>query len=423
MLHEVRTITPHDLTHRAFILKRGMETIKRNQRVPRFHATFCCVSNTLNCVFEFMCLKRAINVTVEPHEIVVNIGHRKWHLTFSDIILQTETCRGLKWHPTNELQFSIKGQPTESSKTDISLQQKCSRQNDIVELIQKLQNKWYCGNCHQKILADWSIFNRVLPLPSENWSDYADMWFCHNHGNQDSSSDKQRKLLPKTRECFVGETFVLVAGQHVQDSSIKVKKRGSIVCRRCSIQLGVVETENKTESVYKFYQHAILIKDLEFEDLIQLQRTVSPSERLDNFFNQLLQEQSNTYTSYRFIIESKPLDDTEQLSTCLLWLLDSNIEMYTSDYNTDTILTGYSICKVMFKCQLSTSNKTRNPDYVTKSLISLWRKDNTVHGFTLPHPLFLQLINRLIEHCKILPVSQRYLNGFHVSFLNTSPVS
>ena len=30
----------------------------------------------------------------------------------------------------------------------------------------------------------FSVFKRVLPLPSENWSDFADIWFCHNHGGE-----------------------------------------------------------------------------------------------------------------------------------------------------------------------------------------------------------------------------------------------
>jgi len=54
---------------------------------------------------------------------------------------------------------------------------------------------------------------------------------------------------------------------------------------------------------------------------------------------------------------------------------------------------------------------------VTKSVVSLWKKDNAVHGFTLPSPVFLQLIQLLVNNCKHMPKSQRYLNGFHVSIM------
>ena len=67
----------------------------------------------------------------------------------------------------------------------------------------------------------------------------------------------------------------------------------------------------------------------------------------------------------------------------------------------------YSLCVCFY----------RPVDYVTKSVVSLWKKDNAVHGFTLPSPVFLQLIQLLVNNCKHMPKSQRYLNGFHVSIM------
>jgi hypothetical protein len=71
------------------------------------------------------------------------------------------------------------------------------------------------------------------------------MWFCHNHGNEDEPAQKQGILLPKENECFVGETFVLVARKHVNSADVKVTKTGAVICKRCSRQLGeVIDSHN-----------------------------------------------------------------------------------------------------------------------------------------------------------------------------------
>ena len=84
----------------------------------------------------------------------------------------------------------------------------------------------------------FSILSRVLPLPSENWSDYADMWFCHKPA--DSQPMKKQQFLPKSGECFVGETYLLIGGSSVKASTLKEAKDGSLTCARCGKQLGVV---------------------------------------------------------------------------------------------------------------------------------------------------------------------------------------
>lgn len=92
----------------------------------------------------------------------------------------------------------------------------------------------------------FSLFSRVLPLPSENWSDFADMWFCHDHGNN-GVAKQQRKLLPGLKECFVAETYVLVARQYVNEGNVKVTKSGTVVCRRCGRQLGITIATDKSK--------------------------------------------------------------------------------------------------------------------------------------------------------------------------------
>ncbi|WAR14264.1 UBE3D-like protein, partial [Mya arenaria] len=253
-------------------------------------------------------------------------------------------------------------------------------------------------NC---VIALDSHFNRVLPLPSENWSDLADIWFCHNHSKVTASSEKtgdvntntcnstngvvpgnmKQKLLPGNKECFVGETYVLVARRYVAKGSVKVTAAGEVTCFRCKRQLGVAMDTDKDEysQVIKFFLHTFFIKDFSRESLTN---TASIGHRvdLDGYFSNLILEQSQSYSSFRFLMESEP--DTQGKSTCLLWLLDSCVRMYTSAIQVkgeEGILEERNVVKFMFKCQLATSNSDRPVDYVTKSIVSMWRRDDTVH--------------------------------------------
>ena len=89
----------------------------------------------------------------------------------------------------------------------------------------------------------------MLPLPSENWSGFADMWFCHDHGDNGVAKHQQKsKMLPGVKECYVAETYVLVARQYVNEGSVKVAKTGSVTCRRCGKQIGVSMTTGSGES-------------------------------------------------------------------------------------------------------------------------------------------------------------------------------
>lgn len=47
-------------------------------------------------------------------------------------------------------------------------------------------------------------FKRVLPLPNGNWNAIVDDWCCH----PDPFANK--KLLPRTEDCLLGDTFVLL---------------------------------------------------------------------------------------------------------------------------------------------------------------------------------------------------------------------
>lgn len=97
-----------------------------------------------------------------------------------------------------------------------------------------------------------SHFLRVMPLPSENWSDFSDMWFCHNHSHSNDSGQATNnpvssdlKLRPKLKDCLVAETYFLVVSDQIKEGNIQSKEDVSVYCRRCRNLLGEVMPREK----------------------------------------------------------------------------------------------------------------------------------------------------------------------------------
>ena len=68
----------------------------------------------------------------------------------------------------------------------------------------------------------YSCFRRVLPLPSDAWSEFTGDVFCHAHG---SSLTSPTALLPKEGDCLVSESSVLIRRSAVDDHITVMDKR------------------------------------------------------------------------------------------------------------------------------------------------------------------------------------------------------
>ena len=119
-----------------------------------------------------------------------------------------------------------------------------------------------------------SVFKRVLPLPSENWSDFADIWFCHNHSHQTGSQSQdtgtasqasspvtqpsheagceQPKALPhRPGDCLVSTLYLLVDSSQVCRTTVGITPQTQrLVCMRCGNFVGFVKKKGDVLSVY-----------------------------------------------------------------------------------------------------------------------------------------------------------------------------
>ncbi|RUS87030.1 hypothetical protein EGW08_005183 [Elysia chlorotica] len=340
----------------------------------------------------------------------IKLASEDWVVIFSicNLSLNPSSCRNLRWVGPQELQLTLvatwipsvteagDGVSTLNATTNgVSKHFQPFKQDQIVAKIQKCHPHCYCIGCGAQILNPSCQFKRVLPLPSENWSDFADIWFCHNHqhstghGNKDCDNGSEpnnspkiesgcgegtipehlqhvrsKGLLPRPDDCLVSSLYMLVSARQVNPSAIACST-DRLVCKRCGnflgfVKLGDVDSSEQTlnsylddplNGVYKIYFHAVSFSEdgwdvgprmLKVPNNPPIKDGLNSCEQsVEDFICGLLKDQSTAFTSFRFILHSSPCKGNNQSGLdILLWLLDQELYLYSSTSDLPTIKTG-----------------------------------------------------------------------------------
>ncbi|ESP01787.1 hypothetical protein LOTGIDRAFT_205133 [Lottia gigantea] len=350
-------------------------------------------------------------VSIEQHDSIVSF-------LLDQTTMLPSSCRGLLVNSHDELQLTIQylDTNTNSKTTREHLSDRFTTQTKLIEEITQCGNNVYCCGCGQKLFNDHNKFNRILPLPSENWSDFADMWFCHKHEEEHHDKDSRPNgLKPKPNDCLVGTTYILINSNHIKTDSVSYNNT-EVVCNRCGNCIGKGSNSSKSEkeadNIKRIYLHAVMFLSPTKKIQNLLLSSTSQKERLENYLSQLILEESRLFTSFRFIVKSS--DSQGKSVQILLWLLDEYVEVFQcQSSNKINQVTSIPSVKVLYRCILS----TRGCRVEDKAIYKLWERDNSVHLIDLPYTLSLHLISLLISSSKHLPFSTRQLNGFNVGLL------
>ena len=85
---------------------------------------------------------------------------------------------------------------------------------------------------------------KICSLPSNNWSEFADMWFCGcKHGsNKKNPKEQSHPLSPTIYDCYVNSTLMWLHPKYLAlFNTMDVDKKTRIAsCRRCRMILGNV---------------------------------------------------------------------------------------------------------------------------------------------------------------------------------------
>ncbi|XP_063866624.1 E3 ubiquitin-protein ligase E3D-like [Scylla paramamosain] len=96
----------------------------------------------------------------------------------------------------------------------------------------------HCKQCEQQVF-ECVRFQRVLPLPSVDWEQASEDWFCHIH-KEDGEKLKPASLQPEEDECFYTELFFLLHPKLMEYMEHAKPTCGpEINCAKCNTSLGV----------------------------------------------------------------------------------------------------------------------------------------------------------------------------------------
>uniref|UniRef100_A0A8C3TVN9 E3 ubiquitin-protein ligase E3D n=1 Tax=Catharus ustulatus TaxID=91951 RepID=A0A8C3TVN9_CATUS len=313
--------------------------------------------------------------------------------------LAPSSCRGLRRLRGDglHLRVRLRGAPLKPSKNYI----------------------FYCQSCGDIVVKDRK-FVRVLPLPSENWSDLVEEWCCHPDPFARST------LHPQHGDCFIGDTFFLLNSgneSHVPESStccseaghvsqsgsnLKSKENTRVICKRCKAILG----ETVSSDTIKYYVTEVIIQPTD--------GSFSPTPRsqfVQSIVAQCLLELSSARSTFRFIIKG---DNGK--TYILIWLLNSDTllveSLGSSSSQSDFTLFGdiltpssgpvgtWNAVKVLYQPCIQCRNK---------ELADAWENDMGVHPLKFPSETCLELLLILGLSTTSLPPSLRCMNSFQVS--------
>ncbi|XP_068004827.1 E3 ubiquitin-protein ligase E3D isoform X2 [Melanerpes formicivorus] len=231
-----------------------------------------------------------------------------------EVRLAPSSCRGLRCLPGDGFHLRLRlRRPLPSSDLGFDLRERLKPQKNCV---------FYCQSCGD-IIVKGRKFQRVLPLPSEDWSALVEEWCCHPNPFARST------LYPQHDDCFLGDTFFLLntenessvpkssmscpeTGHHVSQrgSNSKPKEDTRVVCKRCKTMLG----EKVSSDTIKYYVTEVLIRPSE--------GSFSPTPRsqfVQSMVARCLVELSSAKSTFRFTIKG----DNEKVYI-LIWLLNSD---------------------------------------------------------------------------------------------------
>ncbi|NWW62854.1 UBE3D ligase, partial [Ifrita kowaldi] len=259
-----------------------------------------------------------------------------------------------------------------------------------------------CQSCGDIVVKDRKIL-RVLPLPSENWSDLVEEWCCHPDPFARST------LHPQHGDCFLGDTFFLLNSgneSHVPESP-KSKENTRVICKRCKTMLG----ETVSSDTIKYYVTEVMIQLAE--------GSFSPAPRsqfVQSMVAQCLLELSSAKSTFRFTIKGE-----NGKTYILIWLLNSDTLLVESlgSSSSHSIFTPFGDILMPSSGPVGTWNavkvlyqpsiKCRNKD-----LADAWENDMGVHPLKFPSETCLELLLILGLSTASLPPSLRCMNSFQV---------
>ncbi|XP_065837788.1 E3 ubiquitin-protein ligase E3D-like isoform X2 [Oscarella lobularis] len=272
-----------------------------------------------------------------------------------------------------------------------------------------------------------TIFQRFLPLPSDNWRDVAsESWFCHGHchghgAEGPSSSDLvyRRSLVPRPTDCLYNDVYVEIHHSHLKKDEVFVgdvkdgEKQALLVVKKCRSRVGFAFiAEEEIDDAWE-------IRGLRVSHVSLWRPAISISaydssppnpitiEEMESFFVTLLLNE-RLRGNHKFVI----LGLDKELHGCI-WLMSTDIRFITNLHRAQKLgglnddvakIEDRRILKVLYKRK-------------TNELAERWLKEDGVKRWQFPNDWCIQLFALLTGSTTTLLRPHRSAEDFQVGYL------
>ncbi|XP_003747482.2 E3 ubiquitin-protein ligase E3D [Galendromus occidentalis] len=268
-----------------------------------------------------------------------------------------------------------------------------------------------CKACDSLLTRDEWNFERILPLPSENWQSSQDMWFCHkdDHGSvDDSHTDALReqpgdgeaskglelgrnaflpkRLQPKLEDLFYSKTKLMLHVNAISCDSMADLRNLSVICRLCDTIVG----QSVSQQCVYFNRMNVDLKDAKTSRIVNSQTPLKLAAKL-------IEEQvAHGGIHCRLILNSESSGDT-----LLIWVLENDVHMFPAKYSLP--LPGKVEEPVVFSQHHQVLfHRTQR----SASIAQVWSSELTVSSETISQETLDSLMRHLEESGRLFPLTE-----------------
>ena len=282
----------------------------------------------------------------------------------------------------------------------------------------------FCANCKNR-LFEIKCF-RVLPLPSINWKEMSNDWFCacvHTTSNQIkpgknvpectendadegsecknfSSCEKGNRqlsnssLTPKFGDILYSSAFLCLNSSSLIPENIKqvVITKETIHCRECKVELGVNDKAFHEVS-WTLWHHAVTLTN---DTTSLLSNPKYPMDTVIRLIESVLEESGKSFA--QIVLR----EVGGQRRYLFLWILERNLCLLTPEDSEPNTNEYIRLCEQRVMKAMFTDNYK---DILNSS------KDIDVTSLIVGTLMIEEILSHLNENIKLIPVAERFQKG------------
>jgi len=233
--------------------------------------------------------------------------------------------------------------PTSSTNTH-RMSSSIKRYGSEIYYLKRGPSQCACQLCDLSFFNPDVTFSRVLPLPSQSWTELINNWSCCSKDDDECTSGKKntfhpttKKLQPREGDCYIGDIFIAVHSKAVRKNNVYFKKKinkgtgWDMKCKRCKALIGDCDQPGDEKCAYRFLKSCVEIVTTHPSTKTNSSETtyVRPIFYSEFFLERILAEQFSTAVDTH-VTQMLVIQDPSKNVHLLVRVLNNSTSLFTT---------------------------------------------------------------------------------------------